>query len=934
MGQIRGRPTSSIMKSNKHSRARGGHRGLAHEPPSTSHPSGPAADARRRKSVRELFEQFGIGRPSGWLSDEEDLLLSGDGNASPRRFCRVCHLCSARTWSPMRCSSCGHRLCKKCTCEIPERSVDSHVGFSHHRSRTIKRDRTPFVQPPALTPKSKKRQQSPMPRRMTSNSRPARHNVDQRSVDEGAAQGSLNSKQPEKEEYLREDTTSPLSLRRAESPRKQRTGSLMQNPFIIADKETKGAVARSPSVKQTKGQETRGRKDSHQHIKNSNNQDADANVECDNVMCRATHEGHYPYRHSISCTLYRSEQSERAANLAQSSPKSSAASESPLPEPQSTEEPSPELNHTVHRYHYIGFHDHHRVDEHPIMAAGHDSHDLGASRAMKSTREAPSAASFGSVANTKAESSKHLKPLTPAQSITRVSSVYFAPDTASPGHSRLDEYLQEAESSEDTRAQSKFKTVSRGERMSLPRSNQQERLVKMRSFQIPQNHDAKKHVQSTADSEGPSTWRERLARSSNTEDHFAGKRAANNERTERSNAPRTANKMQSETVVPRGHLLSPPSWLKTPRRDAGDARSRLRHVNTKSHERPSSPNTKDWKDKKLKHSQSSIHKFESVRDSFSRYTSAKQAFLRVAAPSPTTAMHVTHHQRPDSWHSPPSEHVQSRSIHRPYTNRAQASSSLAYQDSSLVGSQETVSRQNHQSLEESESNIAYGHPPSGLSDIRAIESRQRSLLSPSLSHSPNNQSSEHFEQFNRDHHLLRGQYRNGTSRAQAGPSNQVAENSPIRDATFSHLSTTSDGSRLPLQPLRIIPETSEGPISRGHNSLFDFGSRGDPSFTSDLELHRPTPIAPPNHYCSWKDRYLALTAEVRQLKAEIATRASLRGIGISDTGYSEEQTANQDEHLGLLGVTIVMHLKDKDDLVINTDLTQDYDDNTLDLESR
>lgn len=56
-----------------------------------------------------------------------------------------------------------------------------------------------------------------------------------------------------------------------------------------------------------------------------------------------------------------------------------------------------------------------------------------------------------------------------------------------------------------------------------------------------------------------------------------------------------------------------------------------------------------------------------------------------------------------------------------------------------------------------------------------------------------------------------------------------------------------------------------------------------------------------------------LTAEVRQLKAEIISRERLRETLAFNEG---------DDELGVEGLTIVMHLKGKDDLVINTDLTR------------
>jgi hypothetical protein len=90
---------------------------------------------------------------------------------------------------------------------------------------------------------------------------------------------------------------------------------------------------------------------------------------------------------------------------------------------------------------------------------------------------------------------------------------------------------------------------------------------------------------------------------------------------------------------------------------------------------------------------------------------------------------------------------------------------------------------------------------------------------------------------------------------------------------------------------------------------------------SEADIATPTPIAPPNHECSWKSRYLALAAEIRQLKAEMSTRASLMSSDILTT--SAHGRSRDDDELGLIGVTIILHFRDRDDIVINTDLTQE-----------
>lgn len=70
---------------------------------------------------------------------------------------------------------------------------------------------------------------------------------------------------------------------------------------------------------------------------------------------------------------------------------------------------------------------------------------------------------------------------------------------------------------------------------------------------------------------------------------------------------------------------------------------------------------------------------------------------------------------------------------------------------------------------------------------------------------------------------------------------------------------------------------------------------------------------------------MALAAEIRLLKAELSTRASLAIRNADYTGEGGENGVNDDDDLGIEGVTIIMHLRGRDDLVINTDLTRDPD---------
>ncbi|KAH7170205.1 hypothetical protein EDB81DRAFT_876250 [Dactylonectria macrodidyma] len=89
------------------------------------------------------------------------------------------------------------------------------------------------------------------------------------------------------------------------------------------------------------------------------------------------------------------------------------------------------------------------------------------------------------------------------------------------------------------------------------------------------------------------------------------------------------------------------------------------------------------------------------------------------------------------------------------------------------------------------------------------------------------------------------------------------------------------------------------------------------------EIHNPKPILPPNHACEWRTRCMDLSTEVDQLKSEADRESEGRGYVSSDVGVG----TNLDEHrcpeIRIEGLTIVMHMRGKDDLVINTNLKND-----------
>ena len=88
-----------------------------------------------------------------------------------------------------------------------------------------------------------------------------------------------------------------------------------------------------------------------------------------------------------------------------------------------------------------------------------------------------------------------------------------------------------------------------------------------------------------------------------------------------------------------------------------------------------------------------------------------------------------------------------------------------------------------------------------------------------------------------------------------------------------------------------------------------------------------------DHNCKWRQKYNKLRKELDQMKSELSFQASVTH-GVETIASSVHQMppatpdrektvrrAGSEDGLGLQGLTIVMHMKGKDDLVINTDLT-------------
>ncbi|CAG9998206.1 unnamed protein product [Clonostachys byssicola] len=96
------------------------------------------------------------------------------------------------------------------------------------------------------------------------------------------------------------------------------------------------------------------------------------------------------------------------------------------------------------------------------------------------------------------------------------------------------------------------------------------------------------------------------------------------------------------------------------------------------------------------------------------------------------------------------------------------------------------------------------------------------------------------------------------------------------------------------------------------------------------KIRNPKPFLPPDHACEWRARCMDLNSEVEQLKSEMNSHedtsqatGSLR-VGRIDVGVGDALARHECDEFGIEGLTIVLHMRGKDDLVINTDLEKDY----------
>ncbi|KAK8081795.1 hypothetical protein PG996_000576 [Apiospora saccharicola] len=734
----------------------------------------------------------------------------------------------------------------------------------------------------------------------------------------------------------------------------------------------------------------------------------DEGYECDSPACRTTHEGHRPFRHSVSCALYRSSQDEdvqisprggvdeRSRKLRGSTRKSKLAEQS------SADMEALHSHHdTVHRQHSVGFHSPNHIAEHLALATGRNhrgSHGKSAGEIVGQPAggKAATDSDTGEIDTgaTDQYATRQLEPLTQVQTTTKVDSFRYKEETLPHGHPQHEEHrdpttstgsviednIPEAKSSKHhesrNEAQETLRTLRhvRGSK-TMRDAVGKERSSPSRERDVPQEMASKsplrvvkrmdsgtltgqdtttgggkspgtkgahplpaqeakgqektnsqadtqvktknterttKHTERTTHEEAYKSSRAEATRLEKAVSTAALDVRSNGDRQSQVSDERIAFNGQKQIIAPKGRIASPPPWLKTPSKKPASVQGRLRPVDTRSQNDLS---------------RTSIERSRNVDRPSSSSRSHDDASKKTIVQSSSEAFQRTKHTQGESetWLGLPSELQQQKVTDKSPPMRSQPDK---------LQEVASISKRFYSSFHEHECEHPDGcifceapsptPPQLRVPDVQNIE---RETLSPSIIASPSHATKSVHES-----------YRRATLLAEEELERLLAETrySSNRQRTAETRATASGFTATPVQQ-RQVTFRDEGDPSRAEVAAYSdyrMGSEDVASVSaasgqaSDLEIHRPTPIAPPNHDCRWKDRYMELTSEIRQLKAEMSTRVSFHDVdaGSAARGQDSQQQQQQDEDLGIQGLTIVMHLKGKDDLVINTDLTQEAEE--------
>ncbi|KAH6978064.1 hypothetical protein EDB82DRAFT_557571 [Fusarium venenatum] len=266
-------------------------------------PSRTVSTTEKCQDAMDILEQYGIPRPAGWFSD--------GGASTPNRIVQnrpilsqICHSCGKPLALERYCSHCGHDYCIKCIREIPG-NVPKHSipTFStpykgHHHTDRI---------PELPTQEEHATSEDAQPTRAILDTARRRKTSRFASEPETPKTPRPTRKKSRVIPKIDQELLKPVRKKTIAAPT-EISNSVKNNPFFMADR---GKMKKAPEPAITARSVQVERKPKHSdcvpdRLLSKSPRASHVQEECSDPSCRATHAGHHPTRHSISCTTRRS----------------------------------------------------------------------------------------------------------------------------------------------------------------------------------------------------------------------------------------------------------------------------------------------------------------------------------------------------------------------------------------------------------------------------------------------------------------------------------------------------------------------------------------------------------------------------------------------------------------------------------------------------
>lgn len=803
--------------------------------PATSLPSArgspSVSSTGRRQDAMEIFEQYGISRPGGWLSEDGSVILE-KSERPPTKVFRVCHSCGEPLASRKYCPHCGHDSCVKCTSEIPddelERAHESirqheHNTFQHSITQTLHRvenSNQDHLHSTHITVRTVRRQASSSDTAIET----------PKPVPQAERTPSERLEPPDEEEAA----IYPMPL----APQTAISTSVRNNPFFIADREAKvGATEPKTTAMNVRANRPTRLSDCIPHKESHPPSSCGSKSEgrCSNPNCRATHAGNHPFRHSIACAARQ--------NTTQLVPESANLEEADTDESRTQQTKHSPLQGTLERkidqlYHHAeDLHHSQHIMEH--LAAG--------SRTLERT------AAQQRWADTHGETGLATRRQSPRDhSLARDSIARIGYDM--PVHSlRRDVKLPDPAIAE-----------------THPLSND---LVTDRELS-PKSHELPKDVRTKV-----AEW---------VKPHSIYQDAGSE-----------TQKGDIKPLSPSFPVLKPMS-----------PRTLLDQPKTRSQQRVGPVEN--------------THASRQSQSALARQPSSQEG-QKVLPPALNARKSVTDKQKaPDE--------VPGLALERPTLRKVQ--NTLADRDRGNTGASNVSSwRQQLRKVDKSEERPRDKQPTPPVVKWR----RSLSKLPPTphaeldkagtctfchLSEASSSKPVEGTPRLVVDEIARTPEYEQSYS---AKPQNSRLRLKQV-ELSLARKSAEDLAEESRNQAEEVVIETREVRTIKHCKTMSHSSLEETESIT---EIHNPRPVIPPNHVCAWRTRYMDLSTEVDQLKSEASSRPLLdpgsggRDAVRSDVAVGGNLNQHQCPEIRIEGLTIVMHMRGKDDLVINTNLKND-----------